>query len=172
MNNSIRHRTVGALVRAFGLTLAVAAFAAAALAVPQSSDQQRCLNNLTKAGADVVRQQGKSNWKCLRNATRGSVDNLGDPGDTLSAQACLTNDVGDKVAQKQQRTVDRDLFAARAESGAPSTPTGHALRLLRQALCRTPANLSAKRRDRNARPPARGGCRGAGRAPSRGPCPG
>ncbi len=93
MTASIRLTTVRTIVRPFGLTLAVATFAAAALAAPQSSDQQRCLNNLTKAGADVVRQQGKSNWKCLRNATNGSVDNLGDLGDTLTAQACLTNDV-------------------------------------------------------------------------------
>ncbi len=118
MTASIRLTTVRTIVRPFGLTLAVATFAAAALAAPQSSDQQRCLNNLTKAGADVVRQQGKSNWKCLRNATNGSVDNLGDLGDTLTAQACLTNDVGDKVAQKQQRTVDRDLSQCQG-LGAP-----------------------------------------------------
>lgn len=77
-------------------------------AAPQSSDQQRCLNLLTKAGADVVKHQGKSSWKCVRNATRGKIDKLGDPGETLTAQACLTNDVGGRVAKKQQRTVDQN----------------------------------------------------------------
>ncbi|MDX2168185.1 MAG: DUF1800 domain-containing protein [Deltaproteobacteria bacterium] len=79
-----------------------------AQAAVQSTEQQRCLNYLTKAGADVVRQQGKSNWKCLHNAARGKLTQLGEAGDTLTAQACLTNDVGGKVAQKQQRTSDRD----------------------------------------------------------------
>jgi hypothetical protein len=95
---------IGRSVAVLALVLA----ARAAHALPQSTEQQRCLNYLTKAGADVVRQQGKSTWKCLHNAARGKLDQLGDPGDTLSAQACLTNDVGGKVAQKQQRTSDRD----------------------------------------------------------------
>ena len=98
--------------------LAVTTFAGPALAAPQSSDQQSCLNHLTKAGADVVKQQGKANWTCLRNAAHGKIDKLGDPGETLTAQACLTNDVGGKVAQKQQRTVDRDAQHCQGE-GAP-----------------------------------------------------
>lgn len=113
---SQERRALAGLGRQLALALALAGAAGAA---PQSNDQQRCLNNLTKAGADVVRQQGKSNWKCLRNATRGATDQLGDPGDTLTAQACLTNDVGGKVAQKQQRTVDRDLTQCQG-LGAPA----------------------------------------------------
>jgi uncharacterized protein (DUF1800 family) len=88
-----------------GLVMALAGSAAAA---PQSADQQHCLTDLTKAGAYVVKQQGKSDWKCLRNATHGSLDRLGDPGETLTAQACLSNDVGGKVANKQQHTADRE----------------------------------------------------------------
>ncbi|MGH7787220.1 MAG: DUF1800 domain-containing protein [Candidatus Binatia bacterium] len=94
--------------------LSIAASVGVALAAPQSTDQQRCLNHLTKAGADVVRQQGKSNWKCLHYATHGQTDKLGDPGDTLTPQACLTNDVGGKVAKKQQRTIDRDTVHCQA----------------------------------------------------------
>lgn len=90
------------------LVLAMTLLASGALAAPQSSSQQRCLNHLTKAGSDVVRHQGKANLACLRDAARGRVDDLGDPGDVLTAQACLTNDVGDKVARKAQKTVDRD----------------------------------------------------------------
>ena len=89
-----------------------------AFAAPQSSDQQGCLNQLTKAGADVVKQQGKTAWSCLRDAAYGKVEKLGDPGETLTAQACLTNDVGGKVAQKQARTTDRDADHCQAE-GAP-----------------------------------------------------
>lgn len=90
------------------LLAALLTLPAGALAAPQSNDQQHCLNLLTKSGADVVKHQGKSNWKCVRNATRGKTDKLGDPGETLTAQACLTNDVGGRVARKQQLTVDRN----------------------------------------------------------------
>jgi uncharacterized protein (DUF1800 family) len=100
------------------MVLPVAAFAGIALAAPQSSDQQRCLNDLTKAGADVVKHQGKADWKCLRNAARGRTVKLGDPGETLTAQACLTNDVGGKVARKKQRTTDKDLLHCQG-SGSP-----------------------------------------------------
>ena len=40
--------------------LTATTFAGSALAAPQSSDQQGCLNQLTKAGTDVVKQQGKT----------------------------------------------------------------------------------------------------------------
>lgn len=91
------------------LAFVLAACVGSALAAPQSDDQYRCLDDLTKAGASVVKQQGKSDWKCLRNATHGKLDKLGDAGETLTAQACLANDVGGKVAKKQQRTLDREL---------------------------------------------------------------
>lgn len=99
-------------------TLLAVLLTAPAWAGPQSSDQQNCLNQLTKAGVDVVKTQGKTTWACVRNAGYGKVEKLGDPGDTLTAQACLTNDVGGKVAQRQQRTADRDLQHCQAE-GAP-----------------------------------------------------
>ncbi len=79
------------------------------LAAPQIKDQQKCLNDVTKAGANVVKTQGKANWKCLRYGNQGKADKLGDPGDTLTAQACLTNDVGDKVSQKKSKTVAKDV---------------------------------------------------------------
>jgi len=89
--------------------LAIVALAAAtAVAAPQSSLQQRCLTQLGSTAANVAKHQGKANRKCLQQAARGNVDKLGDPGDTLTAQACLTNDPGDKVAGKEQKTVERD----------------------------------------------------------------
>lgn len=100
------------------LVVAALMLAGPAAAAPLSTDQQRCLNHLTKAGSDVVRYQGKANLKCLRDAGKGNVDNLGEPGDTLTAQACLTNDVGDKVARKTQKTVERDTQHCQG----PNTP--------------------------------------------------
>jgi uncharacterized protein (DUF1800 family) len=102
------NRRLTIFVLPLAATLVALGFAGSAAAVPQSTEQQRCLNHLTKAGSDVVKQQGKSSRKCLRYASRGNLDNLGDPGETLTAQACLTNDVGSKVEKKKQRTVDRD----------------------------------------------------------------
>src|SRR5690349_12033884 len=106
------HRGIAGSVRApvvWAGLLAALWIAGEAWAAPQSTDQQRCLNNLTKSAADVVKQQGKTNWHCVRDAGSGRTDKLGDPGDTLTAQACLTNDAGDKVAKKAQRTSDHDL---------------------------------------------------------------
>lgn len=102
----------GAPVIAGAATLAVGALllcVVPAHAAPQSTDQQRCLNHLAKAAADVVRQQGKANLACVRAAVAGQTTKLGDPGDTLTVAACLTNDVGGKVAKKQQHTADQDL---------------------------------------------------------------
>ncbi|MEO8605431.1 MAG: DUF1800 domain-containing protein [bacterium] len=96
------------MLRHLAIAMPIVASASLALAAPQSSDQQRCLNHLTKASADVAKQQGKADWKCLHNAARGNTDKLGDPGDSLTAQACLTNDAGGKVAQKLQRTITGD----------------------------------------------------------------
>ena len=103
-------RRISFVIRQLAATLLAAGLAGVAAAAPQSGDQQRCINDLTKAAADVVKHQGKSNWKCLHNATRGKSDKLGDAGETLTAQACLGNDVGGKVAKKKQRTIDKDLL--------------------------------------------------------------
>jgi uncharacterized protein (DUF1800 family) len=91
---------------------------APALAAPQSVLQLRCLNRLGTSGANVVKQQGKANRRCLQDAARGKTDKLGDPGDTLTAQACLTNDPRDRVAHKQAKTVTRDAQHCQG-SGAP-----------------------------------------------------
>lgn len=119
-----RQRTAGSLAVWSAVLVLLARSASAA---PQSDDQQRCLNDLTKAGAKVVKQQGKANWKCLRDASHGNADRLGDTGETLTAQACLSNDVGGKVAKKQQRTSDRDALRCQgpdvpefAYAGAPA----------------------------------------------------
>lgn len=112
------HRGIARAAAAWVGFLAAVCIAGSAAAAPQTTDQQRCLNNLTKAAAGVAKQQGKTDWHCVRDAGGGRTDNLGDPGDVLTAQACLTNDVGGKVAKKAQRTSDHDLRDCQG-AGAP-----------------------------------------------------
>lgn len=81
----------------------------------QSSPQQRCINDLNKRGSLVARQQGKSNVNCVLNAGRGTVTKLGTPPQAQTAQACLKNDVGGKVAKRTQKTTDRDADRCLAE---------------------------------------------------------
>jgi len=102
MPRLLRRALLGAalLLPAFSMPVVVAA-------AEQSKDQQRCLNDLTKTGADVVKTQGKADWKCLRYANAGKTDKLGEPGQQ-TAQLCLTNDVGGKVAKKEARTVTKE----------------------------------------------------------------
>ena len=93
-------KTASGATSAVFVAIALLTLAGVSLAVPQTADQQRCLNDLTKGGANVVKHQGKASWKCVRYASRGKTDKLGDPGETLTAHACLTNAVGGKVAKK------------------------------------------------------------------------
>jgi len=112
-----RRRRVGLAVVSL-VVLSLHVLASPGWAAPQSTDQQRCLNDLTKTAADVVKHQGKADWKCLHYATRDNVEKLGDPGETKTAQACLTNDVGGKIAKKQQRTIDKDALRCQG-AGTP-----------------------------------------------------
>jgi uncharacterized protein (DUF1800 family) len=79
-------------------------------AAPQSSYQQRCLNDLNRLGARVVKVQGRTNFLCVYDASRGRLDKLGDPalGQTQTAQACLTNDVRGRVATRKAKVTERD----------------------------------------------------------------
>lgn len=64
----------------------------------QSSDQQRCLNALNKAGSKVAATQGKDNAACIRDATRSSLINV-------DADQCLTADRKRKVSKATSKTV-------------------------------------------------------------------
>src|SRR5262245_6767034 len=77
-------------------------------AAPQSSDQQRCVNDMNKYGVRVAKSQNKANVSCVQNAGRGLVTRLGVPPQAQTAQACLTNDVGGKVAKETVHLQDRD----------------------------------------------------------------
>jgi hypothetical protein len=89
------------------LAVAVAAPRAGG-AAPQSTEQQRCINDVNKYGVRVARTQNRADLDCVRNAGRGAVSRLGVPPQTQTAQACLTNDVGGKVGKDTQKLVDRE----------------------------------------------------------------
>ncbi len=65
----------------------------------QSKAQQKCLNALYTAGGKVGKAQGKVDAKCLK-ARQGLVtEQLGNPGQEQTTDACLTNDVKGSVAK-------------------------------------------------------------------------
>ena len=64
-----------------------------------SKDQQKCVNALNKNGAKVAKTQNKENAKCVKDAGKGNV---------ADAQACLTADLGGKVAKAEQKTIDQE----------------------------------------------------------------
>jgi Protein of unknown function (DUF1800) len=77
-------------------------------AAPQTSDQQRCINDMNKYGTKVAKSQNKANGSCVQNASRGLTFRLGVPPQAQTAQACLTNDVGGKVAKDTAKLQDRE----------------------------------------------------------------
>src|SRR5262245_14539219 len=78
-------------------------------AAPQTSDQQRCINDMNKYGVRVAKSQNKADASCLQNAARGLTFRLGVPPQAQTAQACLTNDVGGKVAKDTAKLEDREV---------------------------------------------------------------
>jgi hypothetical protein len=84
------------------------AAARAGHAAAQSSDQQRCINDVNKYGVRVARTQNRASVDCVRNAGRGTTSRLGVPPQAQTAEACLSNDVGGKVARDTQKLVDRE----------------------------------------------------------------
>ena len=62
----------------------------------QTGGQQACLNAVNKNGAAVFKTQGKEHLGCLKGAGKGAL--------TGTAQACLTDDAGGKVAKAKGKT--------------------------------------------------------------------
>jgi len=81
---------------------------ARAPAAPQTSTQQTCVNELNKFALRVAKSQNRASLDCLGNAGRGATFRLGVPPQTQTAQACLTNDVGGRIARSTQQLEDRD----------------------------------------------------------------
>src|SRR5262245_55318220 len=78
-------------------------------AAPQTSDQQRCINDMNKYGTKVAKSQNKADASCVQNAARGLAFRLGVPPQAQTAQACLTNDVGGKIAKDTAKLQDREV---------------------------------------------------------------
>jgi hypothetical protein len=67
----------------------------------QTANQQKCLNGINKAGANVAKAQGKENAHCLKDAGNAKIP----PG---TAQSCLTADASGKVQKKEDKTTAID----------------------------------------------------------------
>lgn len=65
----------------------------------QTKPQQNCINAINKAGAALVKTQGKVSGGCLKDAADGKLEKLGTPPQAQTAQGCLTNDVKGAVAK-------------------------------------------------------------------------
>ena len=90
----------------FSLLLAIAALGAiSAGAAPQSKGQRQCLASVAQRAAALAKEQDRAALRCLGDAARGLTEKLGAPGQTLTAQACLANDVKGALAKAVERLV-------------------------------------------------------------------
>jgi hypothetical protein len=87
-------------------------------AAPQSKAQQKCIATQNQQAAALAKEQDRAALRCLQAAGRGQVDKLGAPGQTLTAQACLTNDAKGAVAKAGTRLADREAKLCLAEPTA------------------------------------------------------
>ena len=97
---------LAAVVAFAGLALPPAPDAAAQTA---TKDQAGCLLTMNKGGAKLVKTQLKDAAGCVKSAGKGATEDLGLPGQTQTAEACLTNDVKGKVVKAQDKVTDKDL---------------------------------------------------------------
>jgi hypothetical protein len=81
----------------------------------QSDAQRKCIKAMNSEAVKVGDAQAKESVKCQKFAARGLTDKLGNPPQTQTAQACLTNDVKGKVQKKVSKLADRDESKCLAE---------------------------------------------------------
>jgi hypothetical protein len=74
----------------------------------QDVAQRKCLENLAKGGRKVAKSQGQEAVSCLSAFASGRTDQLGLPGQTQTAQACLGNDVRSRVLKASAKTLLKD----------------------------------------------------------------
>ena len=116
---------------------AVAAVAALVVDAPdvfaqaQTSGQQKCLNGLYKSAGKVGKTQGSTSAKCVKARQAAATSQFGNPGQELTADACLTNDAKGALAKASAAisalelgtcSVDAPSFGA----GTPDQITGAA----------------------------------------------
>jgi hypothetical protein len=71
---------------------------AAALAVSQNGDEQKCLNAVNKATAKVAQKQGKENAACVKAGNKGTA-----------TAGCLTLDPKTKVSKAKDKTLADEM---------------------------------------------------------------
>lgn len=71
-----------------------------------TKEQQKCVNDMNKRGAGLVKLQGRTSLACLKNASSGKTDKLGTPA---TAEDCLSNDAGGKLAKAGAKLSSREL---------------------------------------------------------------
>jgi thrombospondin type 3 repeat protein len=77
--------------------------------------EQRCVNEMNKGGAAMLKIQGAASLACLKNAAKGLVTKLGTPA---TAQDCLGNDVAGKLTAAALKLEAKE--AAVCEDVAPA----------------------------------------------------
>lgn len=83
----------------------------AADAEVQTTTQQKCINAMNGRGALVAAMQGKSNSLCIGRASKGQQSQLGIPPEQQTAEACLMNDVGEKVERKIHQLLEKEAVS-------------------------------------------------------------
>ena len=73
---------------------------------------------MNQHAALLAKEQDRAALRCLEDAARGRTEKLGSPGQTLTAQACISNDVKGALAKQTARLADRD---AKTCLGDPSS---------------------------------------------------
>jgi hypothetical protein len=68
-------------------------------AVPQTKDQQKCINKINKDGIKVQAAQGKENTECVKRKNNDELPGASD------AERCLTADPRGKVALRKTKTL-------------------------------------------------------------------
>jgi cysteine-rich repeat protein len=81
------------------------------LVAVQSEDQRDCIKAMNKYGAKLARAWNKNAYRCIKYAGKGKVYRLGPGG---NAESCLTADVRNRVARREERLLkkeDRECLA-------------------------------------------------------------
>lgn len=104
--------------------LMLVASAGAARAQVQSKAQQKCLDALYNGAGGVAKAQGKANTKCLKSKQASATEQLGNPDQERTTDACLTNDAKGQVAKKAAAVTAAETNRCTAEP--PSFGAGSA----------------------------------------------
>jgi hypothetical protein len=103
--------------------------------------EQKCVNDFNKATAAVAKAQASASLACLKNAQKGATTKLGTPA---TAQDCLSNDVGGKVAKSRAKLAARDTASCAGGADFGHTDAATAGGAAEQATRNLTADLFAE----------------------------